>query len=256
MEVLVGHSVGDVARLANVTVRTLHHYDAIGLLSPSERSGAGYRSYSPADLERLQQILVYRSLGMSLQDIMAILDDRSVDPLEHLRRQHALLTQRSEQLHLMIAAIDKTLEARAMGINLTPDEMFEVFGEFDPTEHEDEAQQRWGDTDAYAQSKARTSSYTRTDWAEAVASQREVAERFASLLRTGAPADSVEAMDAAEAHRQQITQWFYDCTYEIQTGLADMYLADERFTKNYDDLEPGLAQYVHDAIHANAIARS
>ncbi|MCU1675596.1 MAG: tipA [Frankiales bacterium] len=251
----MGHSVGDVARLANVTVRTLHHYDAIGLLSPSERSAAGYRSYATADLERLQQILVYRSLGMSLPDITAILDDSGTDPLDQLRRQHALLVERSVQLQRMIAAIDKTMEARKMGINLSPGEMFEVFGDFDPTVHEAEVHERWGDSDAYAQSKQRTSRFTKADWAEAVAGQRAVEERFAQLHRSGVASGSDEAMEAAEAHRAQIHR-YYDCSYEMHTGLADMYLADERFTKHYDDIEPGLARYVHDAIHANAITRS
>ncbi|MDQ1724531.1 MAG: MerR family transcriptional regulator, thiopeptide resistance regulator [Frankiaceae bacterium] len=252
----MGLSIGDVARTAHVTVRALHHYDAIGLLSPSERSAAGYRSYSPADIERLQQIVVYRSLGMSLQDITAILDDHTVEPLEHLRRQHALLVERSEHVHRMIAAIDKTMEAHRMGINLTPDEQSQVFGAFAPASYADEVEERWGETDAFAKSKAKTSSYTKADWAEAVAEQTAVGERFAALLRAGAAADSQDAMDAAEAHRRQITRWYYDCSYEIQTGLADMYLADPRFTENYENIEAGLAQYVHDAIHANAIARA
>ena len=252
----MGLSVGDVARAAHVTVRALHHYDAIGLLSPSQRSDAGYRSYSPADIERLQQIVVYRGLGMSLQDITAILDDRTVAPLEHLRRQRALLVGRSEQVQRMISAIDKAMEAHRMGINLTPDDRSEVFGAFDPDGYADEVEERWGHTDAFAQSSAKTSSYTKADWSEAVAEQKAVAQRFASLLRVGAASDSQDAMDAAEAHRRQITRWYYDCSYEMHTGLADMYLADPRFTANYDNIEPGLAQFVHDAIHANAVARS
>jgi DNA-binding transcriptional MerR regulator len=252
----MGYAVGEVARLARVTVRTLHHYDAIGLLSPSERTTAGYRSYGPADLERLQQILVYRSLGLDLRDIKAILDDASSDPLDRLRNQRALLVRKSGEIGRMIAAVTKTMEARTMGINLTPDEMFEVFGEHDPTQYADEVEHRWGDTDAYAQSRARTSAYTKADWRAATAEQAAVAQRLAELHRSGVAADSAAAIDAAEAHRQQINRWFYDCSLEMHTGLADMYVADERFTKNYDDMAPGLAQFVHDAIHANAAART
>jgi DNA-binding transcriptional MerR regulator len=252
----MSYSVGELARLARVTVRTLHHYDAIGLLSPSERTAAGYRSYARADLERLQQILVYRSLGLDLRDIQAIVDDASSDPLDRLRRQHALLVQKSDELDRMIAAITKTMEARTMGINLSPDEMFEVFGENDPTPYAEEVEERWGETDAYAQSRARTSSYTKADWQAAIAEQAAVAERLAELHRAGVAADSAEAMDAAEAHRRQISRWFYDCPLQMHTGLADMYVADERFTRHYEEMAPGLAQFVHDAIHANAIARA
>lgn len=252
----MSYSVGDVARAANVTVRTLHHYDAIGLLCPSDRTHAGYRMYTQADLERLQRVLTYRSLGMDLRDIKAILDDTNIDPLEHLERQHALLTERAEQVSRMIAAVEKTMEAQTMGINLSPEEMFAVFGDADPAQYADEVQQRWGDSAAYAESKRRTASYSKADWQAALVDQQVVTERFAALLRAGTPADSTQAMDAAEAHRQQITRWYYECSYDIHSGLADMYVADPRFTKTYDDVEPGLARYVADAIHANAIARS
>src|SRR3954453_1525174 len=89
-------SVGDTAALAGVTVRTLHHYDRIGLLSPSERTAAGYRPYTPSDLNRLHQVLVYRELGFPLEEIATLLDDPGADPAEHLRRQHRLLRDRLE----------------------------------------------------------------------------------------------------------------------------------------------------------------
>ena len=145
----MGYSVGQVAHLSGVTVRALHHYDAVGLLRPSGRTEAGYRSYSHDDLARLQRILCYRELGFSLDQIAAILDDASVDPLDHLRRQHALLVGRIERLQRMAAAVEKAMEARRMGINLDPAEMFEVFGNDDPTQYADEVERRWGDTAAY-----------------------------------------------------------------------------------------------------------
>src|SRR6266498_107409 len=113
-----GYSVGDVARLAHVTVRTLHHYDEIGLLRPSARTEAGYRRYSDSDLERLQRVLCYRDLGFSLEEITAILDHPAIDPLGHLRRQHGLLTGRIDRLRRMVATVERAMEARKMGINL------------------------------------------------------------------------------------------------------------------------------------------
>ncbi|GAA0263206.1 MerR family transcriptional regulator [Cryptosporangium japonicum] len=245
-------SVGQVAKEAGVTVRTLHHYDEIGLLVPSERTNTGYRRYSYTDLERLQRVLAYRQLGFGLEEIAAILDDSSVDPIDHLRRQHELLTGKIEELQQMVAAVEKTMEARKMGVSLNPQEMFEVFGENDPTQYEDEVRDRWGDTDAYRQSQSRTARYTKDDW---LAIKDEAAGNLADFQRlfvAGVPADSPEAMDAAEAHRMHITRWFYDCGYDIHRGLGSMYVEDERFTRHYDTETPGLAAYVRDAIHANA----
>lgn len=129
----MSYSVGQVAGFAGVTVRTLHHYDDIGLLVPSERSHAGHRRYSDADLDRLQQILFYRELGFPLDEVAALLDDPAADPRAHLRRQHELLSARIGKLQKMAAAVEQAMEARSMGINLTPEEKFEVFGDFDPT---------------------------------------------------------------------------------------------------------------------------
>jgi len=157
-------TVGAVARLAGVTVRTLHHYDEIGLLNAGHRSDAGYRRYSDADLDRLQRILFYRELGFSLDEIRKVMTDSDADAIGHLRRQHAMLRDRIGRLERMASAVEKAMEARTMGINLTPEERLEVFGDFDPDEHAVEVEQRWGDTDAYRQSQRRVSRYTKADW--------------------------------------------------------------------------------------------
>jgi DNA-binding transcriptional MerR regulator len=245
-------SVGEVAALAGVTVRTLHHYDEIGLLVPSRRTAAGYRRYGYAELERLQRILAYRELGFGLDEIAKVMDDPAIDPVEHLRTRHRLLTEEIDRLREQLAAIEKTLEAHQMGIQLTPEEMFEVFGEHDPNQYEEEVQQRWGDTEAYRQSQRRVGSYSKEDWLRLKAEAAAVEQRLLASMRASEPADGTAAMDAAEAHRQHINQWFYDCGYDIHRGLAQMYLADERFTAHYEDQAAGLAQYVHDAILANA----
>ena len=245
-------AVGAVARLAGVTVRTLHHYDEIGLLTPSGRSDAGYRRYADDDLERLHRILFYRELGFGLDQIKAVMTDGNSDASAHLRQQHAMLLDRIRRLRRMASAVEKAMEARTMGINLTPEERLEVFGDFDPQEHAAEVEEDWGDTDAYRESARRSASYTKADWERMKAEAAEATGRIVAAMTAGLPADSGEAMDGAEAHRQHISRWFYDCTYEIHAGLAEMYLADPRFTATYEDIAPGLARYVHDAIKANA----
>ncbi len=151
-------TVGEVAELAGVTVRALHHYDELGLLSPSGRSEAGYRLYSYEDLARLREILIWRRLGFSLTDIGSLLDEPGHD-------------------------------------------------------------------------------------------------RLVALLRAGEPADGAAARALAERHRRHISRWFYPCSPQMHRGLAEMYIADERFAGNYERAAPGLAAYFHDAILANADAQ-
>ncbi|MEV6979197.1 MerR family transcriptional regulator [Kitasatospora sp. NPDC093806] len=251
-----GHTVGAVARIAKVTVRTLHHYDEIGLLSPRARTRAGYRRYDEADLTRLQRILFYRELGFPLEEIATILDDDSVSPSEHLRRQHRLLTDRIAHLQELAAAVEHAMEAEKMGIQLTPEEKFEVFGESYREEWESEAEQRWGDTEAWAQSQRRTGSYSKADWERIKAEADALNARLVELFTAGEPADGGPAMDLAEVHRQHICENFYDCTFEIHRGIAGMYVADPRFTEVYERLAPGLARWLHDAMLANAAFRT
>ncbi|MFG3661325.1 MerR family transcriptional regulator [Streptomyces sp. NPDC047706] len=252
----MSYSVGQVAGYAGVTVRTLHHYDEIGLLSPSGRSHAGHRRYSDADLDRLQQILFYRELGFPLEEVAALLDDPAADPRAHLRRQHELLTARIEKLQKMAAAVEHAMEARKMGINLTPEEKFEVFGDHDPDQYEDEVRERWGTTDAYRQSRERTASYTKEDWKRVNEEFGALHLRMAGLMAAGTPADSEAAMDTAEEHRQFITRSYYECSHEMHGCLGEMYVSDPRFTATYDRIRPGLAVYLRDAIKANAARRA
>lgn len=247
-----GMKVGEVSRLVGISVRTLHHYDEIGLVVPSGRTPKGYRSYSSADVERLHQVLTYRELGFVLDDIATLLDDPTVDAFAHLSRQRALLDARIDRLHQMAAAVDKMMEAKKMGIQLTPEEQREVFGDdWLGDEYAGEAEERWGDTEAWKQSQTRTASFTKDDWKRIKAETDALEADFAAAMKAGVPADSERAAVLAERHRAGIEQ-HYDCGYEMHVCLAEMYIADERFTKHYDDVAPGLARYVRDAIVANA----
>ena len=247
-----GRTVGEVAKVAGVTVRTLHHYDEIGLLSPHGRTASGYRRYAEADLDRLQQILFYRELGFPLEEIAAVLDDGSASPAEHLRRRHELLTARIGRLQELAAAVERAMEAEKMGIQLTPEEKFEVFGPDYRETWEAEAEQAWGDGDPWKQSRRRTGGYRREDWQRIRTEADGLNERMAQAVTAGLAPGSGEAMDLAEVHRRHITEHYYTCGYEIHRGLAAMYLADPRFTATYEQLAPGLAHWLHDAIIANA----
>jgi DNA-binding transcriptional MerR regulator len=252
-----GYSVGEVAALAHVSVRTLHHYDDIGLLRPSERTAAGHRRYSAADLQRLREILFYRELDFGLDEIATMLADPGETTATRLRTQHRMLRERIQRDQNLLAALEREMEARQMGMALTPEEQFEVFGtDKVGGEWAEEAKDRWGDTDAFKESQRRAATYTKDDWAAMKAESDAGLRAYADAMRAGTPAASAEGMALAEANREFLNRWFYDCDYDMQRGLAAMYIADDRFRQTYDDVAPGLAQYVHDAVIANADAHS
>lgn len=249
-------TVSEVAALTGVTVRTLHHYDEIGLLRPRDRTDAGYRQYDDRDLLRLHDILTWRSFGFPLDEVRALIDDPHYDPVEAMREHRDGLARQVGALEEQIAALDAAI-ARAGGHEpLTPDDLKALFDGFDPSAWEAEVDQRWGDTEAYRESKRRTSRYGRVEWEAIKAEGAAVTERLAALMTAGVAPGSLEARQAAEAHRAHIARWFYDCTPEIHLGLAEMYVADPRFTASYDRFAPGLAVWVREAIVALHAARA
>lgn len=242
-------TIGYVARFAGITVRTLHHYDSIGLLPPSERSGNGYRGYTGADISRLQQILAYRELDFGLDEIRRLLDEPA-DAVFALRQARRRIAEQIGGLQRITESLDAAIRAESKGTNMTPEEKLQAFGDFDPEEHAEEAKERWGGTDAYAESARRTGSYTAYDWQRVSAEADEVNRGFLRLIADGTPADSTKAAALVDAHRAYITKWFYECPPEIHAGLGSMYVADERFRANIDKAGDGLASYQSAAIAA------
>jgi len=245
------NTVGAVAALTGVSVRTLHHYDHIGLVVPSVRTPAGYRGYTDADIERLHLVLVYRSVGLQLDEIRTLLDDANADVLEHLRRQHRLLLEQADRLQHTIKAVEELMNAHRSGIQLTAEEQIEIFGTtVFGEEYAAEAEERWGDTDAWKQSQQRVSKFIKQDWLDVKAEGDALLEALAEAKRNGVAPGSAQANELAERHRASIER-YYDCGDEMHRNLAEMYLADERFTRYYDDVESGLAQFVHDIVVAS-----
>lgn len=248
--------VSEVAELTGVTVRTLHHYDAMGLVTPGERSDSGYRLYTPEDLTRLREVLTWRRLGVPLREIGALLDDPQVDRLEVLRRQRVAITEQAEQLDELARAIDAAIAEHDGSSQMikTDQAIIEALGGFDPAEYEAEAMQRWGDTDAYSESQHRTNSYGPEDWKQIKAEADEIVAALAALHAAGAEPDEDEVLEAAERHRDHITARFYECTPEIHRGLGELYVSDPRFrgSMENDGERPGFAEFLRDAFAANA----
>jgi DNA-binding transcriptional MerR regulator len=244
-------TVGAVAELTGISVRTLHHYDHVGLVVPSVRTAAGYRGYTDTDVERLHLVLVYRAVGLPLDEIRTLLDDQDVDVVAHLQRQHELLLEQAERLQHTIEAVEELMNAHRDGIRLSAEEQVEIFGTTAfGGEYAIDAEQRWGETDAWKQSRQRVSRMSKQDWIDVKAEGDALLAALAQAKRDGVAPGAHAADELAARHRAAIER-FYDCGGELHRGLVEMYLADERFTSYYDDVEPGLAQFVRDVVVAS-----
>jgi DNA-binding transcriptional MerR regulator len=240
------YQVKEVAELSGVSVRALHHYDELGLLVPKQRTGAGYRLYDEEALLRLQQILLGRELGLSLEEIRRALDDPAVDRRQMLLAQRAELQKRAEQTAAMLRAVDHALslmEGRKM-------EMKEMFDGFDPSRYEAEAEQRWGDSEAFRESQRRTRGYTREDWQRFFAEQHSIYAELFSALSEGQSPSAPEVLAVVERHRSSIDRWFYPCDRERHLQLAGLYEQDPRFAANIDQHGQGLTPFLVAAIRA------
>jgi MerR family transcriptional regulator, thiopeptide resistance regulator len=247
------YQVKDVARIAGISIRTLHHYDEIKLLVPKTRTRAGYRLYNDDDLLRLQQILIGRELGLSLEEIRRSLDDPRFDRKKALHAQKAQLQQRMSRAQEMVRAIDAALaviDGQGKGGKV---DLKEIFDGFDPAKYEDEARERWGDTDSYKESMRRTRRYTKEDWKTIKAEQAAIYEDAFAALQSGKKPADVEVMDIAERHRLSIDRWYYPCSTDAHRGLAFLYESDSRFAENIDKHGEGLTVFLVAAIRENAV---
>lgn len=240
--------ISEMAKLAGVSVRTLHYYDEIGLLKPSEVDPVnGYRFYGQAALERLQEILFYRELAFPLGEIARLLSSPDYDKTQALSAQRHLLTLKKERLERLIAAIDDAAKGEnTMALNAFQNTEYEAAR----AQYAKEARQKWGDTDAYRESEQKTKDYTTNQWQEADAGLNAVFAAFAACRKSGNAPDSEEAKAIAQRLQEEITRSYYTCTKEILAGLGVMYTEDERFCRNIDRNGEGTAAYARAAIEA------
>lgn len=252
----MSYSVGQVSAFAGVTVRTLHHYDKAGLLSPSERSPTGYRLYSEADLVRLQQILFYRELGFSLDEITAIFEDPQANPLERLRARQRQLSEEIARLQRLVEVAERAIEVQKTGVSLTPQERFEVFGEitFDLS-YATAAELKWAHSEGQREAMARAAAHTKEDWRRLMGESAAWRAELLAAFDEGEPSDGERAMDLAEEHRLHISRWFTSCPPDMHRRIADDFVADPRafaLVVPPSQQRPGLAAYTCKAAHANA----
>jgi DNA-binding transcriptional MerR regulator len=249
-------TVSQVAALTHLTVRALHHYDEIGLLRPSQRSPAGYRLYDEDDLRRLRKVLLFRELGFSLDNVRGLLDANAAQQRDALLAQRAVIEQERHHAEAVLRAVDATLDSLKEQTVMATEKLFDGFDQFESGEYAREAEQRWGTTDAWKESRRRVQAFTNDDRAAIEAEQTAFIRDLLAARTAGHPADSAIAAELAERHRLHIDQRFYPCSHAMQCGLADMYEADARFRDYYDQHGEGLTDYRVAAIRANAASRA
>ena len=245
------YTIGELAKMAGVSARTLRYYDQAGLLPPSSVTAAGYRLYGDEAVRELTEILFFRELDFSIDEILRVRSRPDYDAREALVRQIALLNMQRERLDRLIDLAGRALKGEVI-MELNAFDMSDI--EEAKTKYADEARQRWGDTDAYRQSTAKAATYGKADWARISLETNAVFTGFSKLVGT-AP-DSEEAKALVRKWQDVITRNFYECTDEIMLGLASMYEADERFAKNIDKAGEGTASFMTAAIRACFAAKS
>lgn len=246
-------TVGAVASLVGVTVRTLHHWDEIGLAVPSDRTAAGYRLYTTADIARIHRVLVYRELGVSLEETARLLDADADEAAESLLQQRDRLRERIRKLERMADSLDRMVEARQEGVLLSAEEQVEIFGENWQPSWSAGARERWGDTPQWAQFAERSAERTAEDWQRIAETVEALHADLSEALRDGVEPGSERADALAERHRGSMGVYF-DCTHSMQVIIGRMSVDDPAFRANYEAIEPGLAVWLRDSIDANARA--
>lgn len=246
-------TVGAVSDLVGISVRTLHHWDQVGLVRPSSRTSAGYRSYAAEDVARIHRVLVYRELGFSLTAIAELLDDPAVDEVQHLREQHRLLESQIAELQRTADAVAQVLARREAGVVLTAQEQAEIFGRGWREDWADEAQERWGESEQWRQFEANAAGLTSEERAAVQRAGEALYEEMVDAKRSGILPSSPEAVALAERHRAMIGTLF-TCTPSMHALLGRMYVEDPRFREGFDATGPGLAVWLRDAIFTAARA--
>lgn len=241
------YKVKEVSDLTGISIRMLHHYDKINLLKPSNLSEAGYRLYSEGDLEVLQQILIYRELDFSLKEIREILDDKNFDLKDALISQKKLIIEKRNRLNKIIDTIENTIKHVEEETSMSKKGMFEGLNvNKHIKKYEKEVEEKYGENEAYKESKKRTVKYSKEDWNN-INSEIDILYKELAKLKDRDVSDE-NVQELVNQWRMLISNNFYNCTIEIFKGLADMYIYDERFTKNIDKYGEGFTEFLSEAM--------
>ncbi|WEV73062.1 MerR family transcriptional regulator [Bifidobacterium sp. ESL0790] len=242
---MFGLTIGEVSRMFHVSVRMLRHWEDLGLLSPA-RDASGYRAYGPADLNRLRRLLVYKELGVPATRIGRLLDAPAPVVIKELKAGRSDLEKRLRHLRKILEDTDRLIDMAEKGTTMATTKDSDV-------SRQREAKDRWGDTKQWMEFAERQTTTDEDTTMNQEQHMLDVEAKLADAKRRGVKPGSDEANKLAEEHRASL--YYYEVSPSMQVGLGRMYIVDKRFKKHYDDIEPGLAQWLHDIIEANAAAQ-
>jgi DNA-binding transcriptional MerR regulator len=244
------YTVQQLARLAGVSTRTLRYYDEIGLLKPARINSSGYRIYGQNEVDMLQQILFYRELGMSLEEIRAIITAPSFNAAQALKEHRQKLLEKRAQLDVLIENVNNTIEQKEGRMTMSDKEKFKGFKQKMVQENEKkygkEIRAKYGE-EAVSQSNAKLMNMSEEEYRKVVELEQQLNQTLADAFADGNPAGNL-AQKAADLHKQWLSFYWGKYSKEAHAGLAEMYVADERFTAYYDKEQPGTAAFLRDAI--------
>ena len=245
------YTIQQLSRLSGVTTRTLRWYDQIGLLKPGRVADNGYRYYGPAQVDRLQDILFYRALGVELAQIRACLDDPSFDRLAALRSHLSALERKREQLEGLIRSVRKTISAQERKEIMDDQEKFEALKQHIVSTHEElygrEAREKYGDR-MVDRAQGAVRDLTREQYQEWRDLEEEIRQRLETAVRTELSPDGPEGQEITRLHRRWLTVTGTSCDAAVHRGLAQLYVQDARFTAYYDRTVPGCARFLWEAV--------
>lgn len=244
------YTVQKLGKMAGISTRTLRYYDEIDILKPARINSSGYRIYGQQEVDRLQQILFYRELGVSLEDIKSMVTSPEFDGAKALREHREKLLEKREQLDMLIANVEKTIAKTEGRIVMSDKEKFEGFKQKLIDENEkkygEEIREKYG-KDAVEKSNNRVKNMTQEEYDAVTRLGEEQLRILAEAFKTGDPSGEL-AQKAAELHKQWLTFYWDSYSKEAHAGLAQMYVDDERFRAYYDKEQPGTAEFLRDAI--------
>ncbi|MDX2138025.1 MAG: MerR family transcriptional regulator [Chloroflexota bacterium] len=240
------YTVKQLSDMAGVTIRTLHHYDAIGLLKPAHTGSNGYRYYGDDAVMRLQQILFYRELGLELADIRAVLDDASFDYIAALETHREGLKQRVARLQEIIETVGKTIRHFKGEITMSKHEVFKGLNEEEERDMTREARLTYGPS-LVNDSVRRWGSYSQAQKDAILAEGNTIYAELASALEAGTPAQDAEVQRVLVRWHNHI-HYFYEPTLDVLRGLGELYRTDARFIANFQKLHIDLPDFLHEGI--------
>ena len=245
------YTVQKLGLLAGVSTRTLRYYDEIGLLKPARINSSGYRIYGRQEVDRLQQILFYRELGVGLEEIKELMTAETFDADRALLEHHAKLLEKRKQLDALIATVERTLAHRKGIETMSDKQKFEGFKQklIDDNEKQygEEIRTKYG-TEQVERSNRKIKNMTEQEYAEIERLSAEIHETLAAAYATGDPAGEL-AQQAADLHRRWLTFYWDSYSPQAHAGVAQMYVDDPRFTAYYDKEQPGTAAFLRDAVN-------